>query len=143
MLEDKSKILDLRSRRPLADVLDEKQKEEKRIEEVEREIREQERALTRTCYTETADALRRIVDTDDIEGVIVIAKHKSTGLFFNDITFGAEGCSPKDAFAWVGILDTIKAEMIDVALMAPTIMSDGSIVSPEISEINIEMDDDE
>ena len=132
MIDDK--VLDFRSRRPLAEVRQREEDEARELEEATSRMAEQDRKITEESYRGAGDAVSKLVEDQELDGLIVIAKHKKTGLFYTDIAFGADGCLPEEAFAWVGVLETLKTEMIDIAMMAPTVTPEGNVTVPMMTE---------
>lgn len=135
MSKDGHKVFDLLSRKPLEQAEADRREAEKRVQEeaaslaaTEKAILEQEAVETREQYSSLVGDIERLVKNQNVDGVIVVAKHRESGFFYHDIAFGPSGCSPNEAFGWIGILETLKAELLDIALTAPTIAPDGEII---------------
>lgn len=77
------------------------------------------------------DELRQLVERGEVEGFVIVAKHKPTGLPYTDIAFPKGQVPPVDAFFYMGVLECVKNEMADIACMAPSVLADGTIIDPE------------
>lgn len=77
------------------------------------------------------DDLRQLIERGEVDGFVVIAKHKPTGLPYTDIAFPQHKVPPADAFFYMGVLECVKNELADIACMAPSVLADGSILDPE------------
>lgn len=126
------KIISIRSRKPLAEELAQKA-------EAEAETKE----LVDKARTDFIDRIRDLVHSGRLDGMIVIAKDSETGLFFNDVFFSEPENKRRDAFGYVGALETLKLEMADVACMQPILQSDGTVLDPYVDEAIDEFGDDE
>lgn len=136
----KAKVLDFRSRRPVAEVQAEKEAEAKKNAELVAQYEEVVSSELQQALIQTAEDLLRLAKSGKLDGIIVAARDQKTGFFFTDIAFGPEGCSPHAAKSWVGTLDELKTEMLDVAMMAPCLLPDGEIAFPAFHHLE---DDDE
>lgn len=77
------------------------------------------------------DDLRRLVERGEIDGFMIVAKHKPTGLPYTDIAFPQHQVPVRDAFFYMGVLDCMKNEIADIAAMAPAVLPDGTLIDPE------------
>lgn len=126
-------IVDFRSRKaPEAVELD-----TKRLEEIEAQLKKNEEAETKSCFTSAAEDFAQFVTGQEIDGAIIIARHKVNGHFYHDMAFGPAGCSPETALAWIGMLEILKAEMVDIAMMSSSLAPNGDILSPDIQHVTI------
>lgn len=124
-MNDNKKVIDLKSRKPLAEKMDEVSTAEE---------------LNRQTQLYAIDSLRGLVEKGEIEGLILIGRHPRTGIFYYDCAFpmreDSEGCTPQEAIAYAGFLETVKMQFADLASWAPCVLPDGSIFQPEPEEMD-------
>lgn len=136
----KAKVLDFRSRRPVEEVQAEREAEAKKNADLVTQYEEIVSSELQQALIQTAEDLLKLAKSGQLDGIIVAGRHQKTGFFYTDIAFGPEGCSPQAAKSWVGTLEELKTEMLDVAMMAPCLLPDGEISFPPM--IHMEEDDE-
>lgn len=100
---------------------------------VQAEIDAQCAAVTQKARAEILehfDKIRELIAQGRLDGIIVIGRDPETKVFLNDVLC-VEPFDVNEAFAYVGILDTLKLEFNDMAMEAPVMMSDGSYAGPD------------
>ena len=76
------------------------------------------------------DDTRRLVVEGKLEGLIVVGRDPSTRYFYTQIDLDIPGTSLNDVYPFIGLLESLKLEMADSAMMAPAMMADGRYVAP-------------
>ncbi|MBA8881709.1 hypothetical protein [Phyllobacterium myrsinacearum] len=117
-------VISLGSRKPLSQVIEEQKAEEKEIEK-----------LTKDCLLEMLGKLTKLVETGRLESLIIAGRDPESGLFLSDMVFPGETKFNAHAFAYVGLLESLKLEMADCASMSPVIGLDGKEINPHIEYV--------
>lgn len=76
------------------------------------------------------DEIRKLVEEDKFEGLMIIGRDPKTKAFFNDFVLDVTTIPLNDYFAYAGVMQTVAGELMDCATMAPALMADGSIQDP-------------
>lgn len=76
------------------------------------------------------DKARQLVEGGRLTGLIVIGTDPMTDLFLNEMRMRGPLVNREAMFAYIGLLDALKAELMEAAWMAPVINTAGAIVDP-------------
>lgn len=98
-------------------------------EQIEKQLNEAQNSHKETLLKMLTDTIK-LVEADQLEGMLVIGRHKTSKLFYTDVVLDDRIIPPHDLFSYVGCLETLKMELADSASMAPCIRSDGSTLDP-------------
>lgn len=72
----------------------------------------------------------KMVEDDRLESLVILGRDPVTGLMMTETLFpGTEKTMPH-AFAYLGLLETVKLEMSDLASMSPYLTVEGKIIDP-------------
>ncbi len=124
-----SNVFSIRSGIPL-------EEEEKLIEEETRRIQEhedQELENERKKNLELIDRVRSLVESGRLVGLVVMGFDPVTDLPLNELQLNGPSINRTKLFAYVGMLEMLKIEVNEAAMMSPTINADGNIVDPYVS----------
>jgi hypothetical protein len=121
-----AEIIHIKSRKPL---------EQHLIDEDERinadiAVEDEMAIADRDRCADLLDSARSLVESGRLTGLIVIGLDPMTDHFFNEIRMDGPAIERQTMFAYIGILDTIKMELMEAAMMAPVMNTDGAIVDP-------------
>lgn len=133
-------VISIRSRRPLQEEKDAEKKSAEEIADMDKEE-----------HLKAIDSLRALVEKGEVRGLILLGRHVTLGLPYQDVIFpirqttaSEEGfattgmCPPEEAFFYTGLLEAMKLEFADMAQMAPCIGSDGSVMQPVYEEVEFD-----
>lgn len=125
-MTDQRNVFHIKSKQPLDLHMAEEAKA--MTQEIERE---DEAVLEdRNNCIELLDSARQLVESGRLTGLIVIGLDPMTDLFLNEIRLAGPSVGREAMFSYIGMLDTLKAELMEAALMAPVINTKGAIVDP-------------
>lgn len=94
--------------------------------------------LDRNNCIDMIDSARSLVDQGRLSGLIVIGVDPMTDLFYNEIRLDGPTINREMMFSYIGILETLKSELMELARMAPTIGRTGEIIDPYEDDEEIE-----
>lgn len=78
---------------------------------------------------EKIDALRKLVEQGRVEGLVLLGQDPMTGYFLTELCLDPE-MNRAELFGFLGVLDTLKLEITEMAAMAPTITLTGAVLDP-------------
>ena len=84
----------------------------------------------KTTCVELLDDLKALVAQGRLTGLIVIGLDPLTDNFMTEVRMAGPQVGREKMFAYVGILETLKAEVMDAAMMAPMVTSKGEVIDP-------------
>lgn len=117
-------IIHFGSRKPLSEKLEEDRAEIDREMQLSDEAAENDR----NAVIDLLDSARGLAEKGRLSGVILIGIDPMTDLFFNEINLSGPTISRETMFSYIGLLETMKSELMEVALMSLTINRQGDIV---------------
>lgn len=79
------------------------------------------------------EKLRHLALAGRLDGLILIASDPVTGYFLTELCLSEEQ-GRSDLFGFVGVLETLKAEITEKATMSPCMTMDGEILDPFTAE---------
>lgn len=100
-------------------------------ENAEKQMTEAQAAHKETILKMLQDTIK-LVETDQLEGVLIVGRHKTSKLFFTDLVVDERITPPQEMFSYVGCLETLKMEFAEMAAMAPCLRSNGTILDPSV-----------
>jgi hypothetical protein len=119
-------VISFGSRRPLAEDQAAQQhldQQDAALEDLKVSTHNEAMAIT---FAETCN----LVETNKMNAAIVIGRSPE-GLFFTEVMLDPREIARNDVFAWIGAMEALKLELMDLAQMAPLMLSDGSILDPQ------------
>ncbi|MGV1754849.1 hypothetical protein [Agrobacterium sp. CG674] len=138
MTDTTDNVISFGSRRPFAQV----QAEIKAETEAAIQVAEEAKSAAVVHHKETLlkmlSEVTALVEKDQLEGLIILGRHVETKLFYTDIALDARLIPAHDYFAYVGLLETVKLELADTTAMAPSLMPDGTVLSPHVVVVDEE-----
>lgn len=79
---------------------------------------------------ELLEKLKILVENGRLTGLIVLGLDPMTDSFLNEMRLQSPAIGPGTLFAYMGLLETLKLEIADTAMMAPVMSADGEIIDP-------------
>lgn len=77
------------------------------------------------------DDVRRLVEADQLEGLVIVARQRGRGAFLTDHSLTGPSIPPNELFAYAGVMSALVNEITDVAsTLAPCLLSDGTVIQP-------------
>lgn len=125
-MTDQRNVFHIKSKQPLD--LHMTREAEAMTQEIERE--DEAVFQDRNNCIELLDSARQLVEGGRLTGLIVIGLDPMTDLFLNEIRLTGPAVGREAMFSYIGMLDTLKAELMEFALMAPVINTKGAVVDP-------------
>ena len=121
-------VIQLGSRKTLAEV---QQQEAIAAEKALTQLSEKQAEIKKLTLA-SIDAVRKMVEDDQMGGLVIITQNLADRLFLSDIVIQREVTPPAQLFAWTGILEALKLEIAAYATMSPQYLIDGTISDPEL-----------
>lgn len=87
------------------------------------------------------DQVRDLVEAGHLETLIIISRHVTTGLYHTAAIIDSNATELNKLYGHIGVLETMKLELMDVVSMAPAYMEDGTILDPQEVQIDDELGD--
>jgi hypothetical protein len=84
------------------------------------------------------DEVKALVLAGRLEGLVLVGRDPTTDLFHSQILLPLATVPRQKLFGYMGMLDCLKIELSDNALLAPSVMEDGSILDPYLEEVGEE-----
>lgn len=94
------------------------------------------------CKTNTPNHMDKLRDVQHIASsgrvgpFVFIAQDQQTGLFYTEVETG-DGNAGTNLFAMIGVLETLKLELLECAALAPTIDHSGRPINPHQEESEV------
>jgi hypothetical protein len=124
-------VISLGTRRPYTEELREKHQAIEKEKHDEDEITK----LTKECLLDSLAKLTKLAESGRLESLIIAGRDGHSGLFLTDMVFPGESKFNQHAFSYVGLLETLKLEMADCAMMSPVLGLDGKEINPHIEYV--------
>ncbi len=125
-----SNIISITTRKPWH----EEQQEKRRAQRAESRRKRKEASEAKADHKHNQllmlDEIRKLVEEDKFEGLVIFGRDPKTKAFFNDFVLDVTTVPLNDYFAYAGVMQTVASELMDCATMAPALLSDGSIQDP-------------
>ena len=96
----------------------------------EKAEQDKEKADSIGFHMQELGKISALVAAGRLEGLVILGRDPTTGMFLADIHAPADGISPESAMIYIGYLEMLKLEMAEIAALAPVMMSDGSRLDP-------------
>jgi hypothetical protein len=136
MSEDK--VIDFKSRRPYAVARAEQAKQKRAAKRQQKKLQADGKQEHREAMLEVLRAVINLVEKGELEGLVMVARHPTTKLFFTDVCLDDRIIPTNDLHAYVGCLETLKIELAEGAAMAPAILFDGTTIDPMLEPVDDE-----
>ncbi|PZR92266.1 MAG: hypothetical protein DI537_13850 [Stutzerimonas stutzeri] len=78
----------------------------------------------------TLDRLKELVSEGRLSGLMIIGRDPESKLFLTETVLDATVTPVGEMFAYVGVVETLKAELVEYASMAPALLTDGTVADP-------------
>ena len=130
-------VISFGTRRPVEDESIEIEAQAERDREMEEVTYEGHKSI----LFETLVGLAERVSKEEVSGVVVIARDTSGQKFLTEVSVDTKKASRGEIFEWIGILETLKLELMDLAQMAPVLLPNGDTLDPGLisnTDINVE-----
>jgi len=89
------------------------------------------------------DQVRDLILDGKLETLVLISRHIETGHYHTASIIDAKATDLTKVYGHIGVLETMKLELMEVASMAPALMEDGSTIDPYKIHPDINPSDDE
>jgi hypothetical protein len=125
-----SNIISITTRKPWHEEQQEKRRARRAESRRKRKEANEAKADHKFNQLQMLDEIRKLVEEDKFEGLVIFGRDPKTKAFFNDFVLDVTTIPLNDYFAYAGVIQTVAGELMDCATMAPAMMSDGSIQDP-------------
>lgn len=138
-----SNVISLMTRKPWHEEQQEKRRARRAESRRKRKEKNEARANHKLTQLQMLDEIRKLVEEDKFEGLMIFGRDPKTKVFFNDFVLDVSTVPLQDYFAYAGLMQTVAGELMDCATMAPAMLSDGTIEDPYLEPVEIvEMEGD-
>lgn len=124
------KVISLRDRKPLAQV----QAEEAAVEEAKTKRVAEHKQMFLDAQLKLLDQVREQVAAGNLENLIIVSRNPHSGLFMQDMIFEPNFHINGLAFAFSGLLEALKTEVVDISQLTPTLNASGEKLDPHFEE---------
>ena len=132
-----SNVISLMTRKPWHEEQQEKRRERRATSRRKRQEKNEARANHKLNQLQMLDEIRKLVEEDKFEGLMILGRDPKTKVFFNDFVLDVSTVPLHDYFAYAGVMQTVAGELMDAATMAPAMLSDGTIEDPYLTPVEI------
>jgi hypothetical protein len=79
---------------------------------------------------QTIRGMADLVESGAISGVLAIGRDTHKRKFLTELSIDPRRMSAGEVYEWIGIVETLKLELMDIAQMAPVLLSNGTTLDP-------------
>lgn len=132
-----SNIISISTRKPWHEEQQEKRRARRAESRKKRKEANEAKADHKASQLLMLDEIRKLVEEDKFEGLVIFGRDPKTKAFFNDFVLDVTTVPLNDYFAYAGVMQTVAGELMDCATMAPALMPDGSIQDPYLEPTDV------
>jgi hypothetical protein len=120
------KVISLISRRPLI----EEQKEAADIAAAVDSSMTKSASENQEMIVEALEGMIARAKEGRVEGLMMMARDPLSGLFYQSMIIGWPAVPREQWFSYLGAMESLRMELVDMTQMAPTMLPDGSTLDP-------------
>ncbi|MBY3231858.1 hypothetical protein [Rhizobium laguerreae] len=125
-----SNVVSLLTRKPWHEEQAEKRRQRRADSRKKRKELSEAKADHKATQLAMLDEIRKLVEEDKFEGLLIVGRDPKTKNFYNDFVLDVTTVPLNDYYAYSGVLATLATELNQCATMAPALMADGSTLDP-------------
>jgi len=125
-----SNVVSLLTRKPWHEEQAEKRRQRRADSRKKKKELSEAKADHKINQLQMLDEIRKLVEEDKFEGLLIVGRDPKTKNFYNDFVLDVTTVPLNDYYAYAGVLSTLSTELQQCATMAPALMSDGSTLDP-------------
>lgn len=130
MTEKSADVISIATRKPWHEEQAERRRERRSAAQKKRQEKNQAKKDHKAMQLLMLEEIRKLVEEDKFEGLVIAGRDPKTKAFYNDFVLDVTTVPLTDYFAYAGMLQTIAAELMQCATMAPALLADGTIQDP-------------
>jgi len=83
---------------------------------------------------EGLESVRKLILAGRLEGVVLMGRDPTTDLFHSQVLLPVAGVPRHKLYGYVGMLEGLRLELLDNAMMAACVQEDGTILDPYVED---------
>ena len=134
-------VINLNTKKSFAELV----KERERLEDAYEKVKVQSISDNKTALLKILNHIKKMVEDDKLDGLVVAGRNPENGLFFSEILMNEEITRANIHYAYAGVLDMMKMEMLDDATSGPHMDHNGEyfgFCTPRAAEDILGLNDD-